>query len=204
MATSENQPKAAPDKSAADAQKNTTDAKPGTQQSAKETGREVADTLRRYTGNRSETTARTATGESVRDKRTGNRQDDPNAGLADELRESYERRTRVPGADNVDARLDNRTGSQRPKLEEWPAKPQQVDGPDVMTQNEFTRAFLSDGKNTDAEGRKGMFSPGPHGLSEESVREGGDVGEELTLYGTEGFTEEELKASQDNGPKADG
>jgi hypothetical protein len=208
MATSENQPKAAPDRSAADYQKaaqNAADKATGDKAGDKATGDKQATTGdRSATGARSETTARTASGDSVRGQRTGNRDQDPNSGIADELRESYERRTTVPGADNVDARLDNRVGDQRPKVEEWPAKPQQVDGPDVMGQAAFTRKHLQDRENKAAEDRKGMFSPGPHGLSDESLREGGPIGERQTLYGTESLTEGELKDSQSQGPKADG
>jgi hypothetical protein len=96
----------------------------------------------------------------------------PEAHVSDEVTASHERRTSVPGASNVDARLDNRTGSDRPPLESFPAKPQQVDGPDVAHQVEHTRATLDkdalgrDVKKSDDE-RKGMFSPGPHGLTDD-------------------------------------
>ncbi|MEV5445253.1 hypothetical protein AB0N23_22335, partial [Streptomyces sp. NPDC052644] len=36
-----------------------------------------------------------------------------------------------PEEPGIDPRLDNRTGDQRPPLEEFPAKPQQVDGPEL-------------------------------------------------------------------------
>src|SRR5690606_7655634 len=65
-------------------------------------------------------------------------------GVAQELRESHERRTSVPGVSDVDARLDNRTGADRPPLESWPAKPQQVDGPDVAGQVAHTRKSLAE------------------------------------------------------------
>jgi hypothetical protein len=71
----------------------------------------------------------------------------------------------------IDPRLDNRTGSQRPPLETYPAKPQQIDGPDLMHQAEHTRRALADRDDTDTTPRKGMFSAGPHGLSGEAVRE---------------------------------
>lgn len=115
-------------------------------------------------------------------------------GVAQEARESHERRTTVPGADNVDARLDNRTGADRPPIEKWPAKPQQIDGPDVMHQVEHTRRVLQERESEVGE-RKGMFSPGPHGLSDESLRDG------PTSYGTEGLTAEEAAKGS---PKADG
>ncbi len=90
--------------------------------------------------------------------------------LKQEQTEAHERRTTVPGASNVDARLDNRTGADRPSLESFPAKPQQVDGPDVTTQVEHTRKTLHKdalGRDPKEAGeRKGMFSPGPHGLDE--------------------------------------
>jgi hypothetical protein len=103
----------------------------------------------------------------------------------------------VPGASNVDARLDNRTGDARPPLEAFPAKPQQVDGPDVIHQVEHTRKVLEDRRNGAGDNveRKGMFSPGPHGLSDESLREGD------TTFGTEGLTTAEAAKGS---PKADG
>lgn len=109
--------------------------------------------------------------------------------VAQELADSHEARVTVPGASNVDARLDNRVGTDRPKLESFPAKPQQIDGPDVMHQAEHTAKVLADrAKGNDGTGekdveRKGMFSPGPHGLSDESLREGDEP-----TFGTEGLT----------------
>ena len=164
------------------------------------TGATTSDTT--TSSRRSETTARTASGSSVRGARTGGQDSNPGAGVADQLRESFEARTTVPGADNVDARLDNRRGADRPKLEEWPAVPQQVDGPDVMHQAEHTRKVLQDRDDAvDMGERKGMFSPGPHGLSDETLREGGPVGQEQTLYGTESLSEDEVAQGS---PKADG
>ena len=176
MATSETQPKAAPDKSAAEYQQG------GQKAADRATGSDKSSAR----GVKSETTARTASGESVRAARSGNRGEDPNGGLGDELRETHEARVSVPGAPNVDARLDNRRGADRPKLEEWPAKPQQIDGPDVIHQAEFTRKVLEGRDNeVDMSERKGMFSPGPHGLSDENLREGD------TTYGTEGVGADE-------------
>lgn len=82
--------------------------------------------------------------------------------------------------ENVDARLDNRTGTQRPKVESFPAKPQQVDGPDLMHQAEHTKRTLKK-EAADKTNRKGMFSPGPHGLSDDTLREDDEV-----TFGTEG------------------
>lgn len=98
--------------------------------------------------------------------------EDPGAGLGDALRSQYAARTTVPGHEGIDARLDNRQGRFRPPLEEWPAKPQQIDGPDVAHQVEHTRETL--GRLTDEAGRvKGQFSIGSHGLSrDEGLREG--------------------------------
>lgn len=118
----------------------------------------------------------------------------PGGGVAQELRDSHERRTTVPGADNVDARLDNRTGADRPPLETFPAKPQQIDGPDVMHQVEHTRRVLAEREDVTGE-RKGMFSPGPHGLSDESLRDG------PTSFGTEGLSVDEAGKGA---PKANG
>lgn len=115
-------------------------------------------------------------------------------GLADQLNESYAARVTVPGAPNVDARLDNRTGTDRPSLETFPAKPQQVDGPDVAHQREFTRAFLAARGSADEGDRKGMYSPGPHGLSDEALRETGEA-----LFGTESLTAEDAASGT---PKA--
>lgn len=67
-------------------------------------------------------------------------------------------------SDYVDPRLDNRTGRQRPPLETFPAKPQQVDGPDIVNQPTVREVaeFVDD--QEDDTTRKGMASPGPHGL----------------------------------------
>lgn len=91
-------------------------------------------------------------------------------GIAQDMKSGHEARVTVPGAPGVDARLDNRSGKDRPPLEAFPAKPQQIDGPDVMGQVEHTRRTLEGREDTVA--RKGMFSPGQHGLAEESVRAG--------------------------------
>lgn len=94
------------------------------------------------------------------------------SGIKSAAQDAHEARVSVPGADGVDARLDNRQGAQRPPLEDFPAKPQQVDGPDVLHQVEHTARTLQDA-NDDVT-RKGMFSPGPHGLSDEDERRGTD------------------------------
>jgi hypothetical protein len=107
---------------------------------------------------------------------------EPGEGLREALQAAHEARTTVPGAPGVDARLDNRTGAARPPLEEWPAKPQQVDGPDVAGQAEHTAATLRQLEQDDVT-RKGMYSPGPHGLSDEELRESG------TAFGPEGLAE---------------
>jgi hypothetical protein len=100
---------------------------------------------------------------------------DPTKGLADALQAQHKARTEVPGHPGIDARLDNRSGAARPPLEEWPAKPQQIDGPDVAHQLEHTRATL---KNLEENVGpvKGAFSIGSHGLSQdEELREGRPV-----------------------------
>lgn len=69
----------------------------------------------------------------------------------------------VDAADpGIDPRLDNRTGDQRPKLEEFPAKPQQIDGPELGQE----RAVAARAKREDVGTRKGAKSPGPHGLGD--------------------------------------
>lgn len=163
MATSETQPKAAPDKSVAD-----------------------KDTSKSPSSNK-----------SVRDERT--KTADGSVSLADEVREAHNARTTVPGAPGVDARLDNRQGDQRPQHTDE-VKPQQIDGPDITQQTEWTRKFLAERKTAEQSGPVvGMFSPGPHGKSNESMREGGPDGVKETRYGTEGLTEAELKASENTG-----
>ncbi|NYV72982.1 hypothetical protein [Streptomyces sp. UH6] len=62
----------------------------------------------------------------------------------------------------IDPRLDNRTGDQRPKLETFPAKPQQVDGPELGEEKTFARRA----RRSSAGKRKGAKSPGPHGLGD--------------------------------------
>lgn len=64
----------------------------------------------------------------------------------------------------VDPRLDNRTGRQRPPLEEFPAKPQQIDGPDVTEQPD--RSARPHAEEDDDLPRKGLKSTGPHGLGD--------------------------------------
>ncbi len=140
MAT-ENKPVAASDKSAAEYQK---------------TGQEAADKA-------SGTPAKKAAPKSAADVRAdrGTPAGD-GGGVAAELRESYERR--VGDLDGVDARLDNRRGKDRPKKEEWPAKPQQIDGPDITQQAEWTRRVLSEREDRDGGEKMGMRSEGMHGL----------------------------------------
>lgn len=100
---------------------------------------------------------------------------DPTKGLADAVQAQHKARTEVPGHPGIDARLDNRSGAQRPPLEEWPAKPQQVDGPDVAHQVEHTRATLKEFEESTGP-VKGQYSIGSHGLSkDESLREGRPV-----------------------------
>jgi hypothetical protein len=112
--------------------------------------------------------------------------EDPTTGLGAAIEAAHKARTEVPGHPGIDARLDNRTGVARPPLESWPAKPQQVDGPDVAHQAEHTRRTLAN-RESDLGERKGMHSPGPHGLSEEALRETGKP-----LYGPEGLSESEV------------
>lgn len=108
------------------------------------------------------------------------------AGLGDEMQALHNARTQVPGHEGVDARLDNRSGAARPPRVEWPAKPQQIDGPDVAGQAEFTRKFLQ-GREEPVGAVQGQYSPGPHGLSPESLRESDEP-----LYGTESLSESDL------------
>lgn len=100
------------------------------------------------------------------------KKNDPGAGVADALSDAYD--ARVDGEADADARLDNRRGDDRPEKVKWPAKPQQVDGPDVQHQVEHTRRTLAKRKAAKKD-RVGAFSPGPHGLSDESVRVDGQT-----------------------------
>lgn len=68
--------------------------------------------------------------------------------------------------DVIDPRLDNRVGRQRPPLETFPAKPQQIDGPDVANQPTAREAAAMATEVADNVTRKGMGSPGPHGLGD--------------------------------------
>jgi hypothetical protein len=69
----------------------------------------------------------------------------------------------VDAADpGIDPRLDNRTGDQRPKLEEFPAKPQQINGPELGEE----KAAAARAERQDVGQRKGAKSPGPHGLGD--------------------------------------
>ena len=138
---------------------------------------------------KNDTTAPRKAASNTPNRATGQQND--TGSLRDQVTAAHDARVTVPGADGVDARLDNRTGADRPPLESWPAKPQQIDGPDVMHQAEHTRRTLRNREQATG-GHKGMFSPGPHGLGDESLREGGPAGAEQTLYGTEGLTEAEL------------
>ncbi|MEU0667184.1 hypothetical protein ABZ508_02595 [Streptomyces lavendulocolor] len=67
----------------------------------------------------------------------------------------------------IDPRLDNRTGDQRPKLEDFPAKPQQIDGPEIGEEREHARRVARRADQGEVGGpRKGAKSPGPHGLGD--------------------------------------
>lgn len=70
---------------------------------------------------------------------------DPGKGLADELAAHHKARTTVPGREGVDARLDNRPPEAFEPVTFGPddAKPQHVDGPDVVGQVEHTRKVLA-------------------------------------------------------------
>lgn len=76
----------------------------------------------------------------------------------------------------VDPRLDSRTGDDRPPLESDPAVPQQVDGPDLMHQEEHAAAVAKLRESQQVE-RKGMFSPGDHSLGDDEARGGNDAGQ---------------------------
>lgn len=75
--------------------------------------------------------------------------------------------------ENVDPRLDNRVGDQRPPLETFPAKPQQVDGPDLAHTPDAKEAarLAKENQEEDDVTRKGMHSPGPHGLGDTNAEQ---------------------------------
>jgi hypothetical protein len=111
-------------------------------------------------------------------------------GLRDAVQALYRARTEVPGRPGVDGRLDNRQGRFAPPLEKWPAKPQQIDGQDLSGQVEHTRRTLQELE--DAGERKGMYSPGPHGLSDEQLRETDEP-----LFGTESVPAGDLSSGSE-------
>lgn len=78
----------------------------------------------------------------------------------DEIDQTLEASERV-----LDPRLDNRMGKDRPVLESFPAKPQQIDGPDVTDTLPRPEEVKKAEENSSIP-RKGMFSPGPHGLGD--------------------------------------
>lgn len=75
----------------------------------------------------------------------------------------------------VNPRLDNRLGDQRPPLEEYPAKPQQVPGPEVGHFAEHAEEFAElNSKFTgekDVERLGGLRTEGRHGLGDRGVDE---------------------------------
>ncbi|MBX6382027.1 MAG: hypothetical protein IRZ07_03485 [Microbispora sp.] len=77
-------------------------------------------------------------------------------------------KTTMPEAneDRIDPRLDNRTGADRPPLEDFPATPQQVNGPELgdPVDRDAVAARVKDDQP-----RKGMKSTGPHGLGDTSA-----------------------------------
>lgn len=135
----------------------------------------------------------------------GNPSGEKGGNLAESQQRSAEIRTTVPDSPSeftVDARLDNRSGADRPPLQTYPAVPQQVDGPDVVNQAEFTRRYLDSGGSVDTGRRLGMYSVGPHGITpDESVRSGNDnaneSGGEPAPDGETGAPEATLAASRE-------
>lgn len=71
--------------------------------------------------------------------------------------------------ERIDPRLDNRRGAQRPPLEEFPAKPQQIDGPELGDPQPRPGERRTEDDDVT---RKGMKSPGPHGLGATSAEQG--------------------------------
>ena len=107
-----------------------------------------------------------------KDTKPADAKTDPKAGgqaqstpASDKPAEQAERRdlavTSEREEDRIDPRLDNRRGAQRPPLEEFPAKPQQIDGPEMGDPQPRPGERAEDDVT-----RKGMKSPGPHGLGD--------------------------------------
>jgi hypothetical protein len=99
---------------------------------------------------------------------------DPGSGVKDAAEQAAAARTEgAKTADGVvDARLDNRTGNDRPPVTEGPAVPQQVDGPDLEHHDEHVRKAIAAGvANTAdagaAKGSKGAHATGPYGLGDD-------------------------------------
>lgn len=90
-------------------------------------------------------------------------------GYFDKLRESL--------PDDVDARLDNRSGADRAVRVSSPAVPQQVDGPDLMHQGEHAAAVARKAEAMDRPERVGMFSAGDHSTGDYSERGGNHAGQ---------------------------
>jgi hypothetical protein len=134
--------------------------------------------------NAKDAAAKAAAAKANKDSNPSNSGDagsDPGAGVVDAITRANDARTKVETkglakGEVVDARLDNRVGEDRPRRESFPAVPQQVDGPDLAHQAEFTKAYLDavGSETVKAGSRKGMHSPGPHGLGSEDERVSGD------------------------------
>lgn len=91
------------------------------------------------------------------------------AGYFDRLKDSM--------PDDVDPRLDNRSGADRAVRVSDPAVPQQVDGPDLMHQGEHAAAVARKAEAMDRPERVGMFSPGDHSLGAYEERGGNHAGQ---------------------------
>lgn len=73
----------------------------------------------------------------------------------------------------VNPLLDNRLGDQRPEVAEWPAKPQQIDGPEVGHFGEHAERFGDQAeKFRNLADPAGAKSEGPHGLGPHGVTVG--------------------------------
>lgn len=76
------------------------------------------------------------------------------------------------GTLGVNPALDNRTGDQRPYVAEYPAKPQQIPGPEVghFAEHAEKHRALAD-KFARKDDALGMRSPGRHGLGDKGLDE---------------------------------
>lgn len=107
------------------------------------------------------------------------------SGVKDEVEAAHKARTEgdtasVAKGEVMDARLDNRTGRNRPRATEG-LLPQQVDGPDILHHDEFVKKSLAAQEKSGVKDARGALATGPYGEGhdpyEEHSRDGSAEGE---------------------------